>query len=229
MRLITLAACYLVSVSPLAAQSVSPPIAEYQERARSSFRLDNASLFPITVVLELRGFRVTEEGEVVDLPLDTSRIRVKLSEMSFRIPPRGSHRVFYEASSDSLPAWFNILSAMTGTRTESGLNVRLLLPHVVYLNQKQGLKREQVVVRALELDTTGKKVRVQLENTGPNLGRVLQVSVSDDGSPIQLGSGFPLFPRSRRWTEVAWIGSRPPTRLGLRFARFSIDTVIKRN
>lgn len=232
MRLFALATCCLVSISPLApltAQSVSPPIAEYQERARSSFRLDNASLFPITVVLELRGFRVTEEGEVVDVPLDTSRIKVKLSEMSFRIPPRGSHRVFYEAGSDSLPAWFNILSAMTGTRTESGLNVRLLLPHVVYLNQKEGLRKEQVVVRALELDTAGKRARVQLENTGPNLGRVLQVSVSDDGSPAQLGGGFPLFPRSRRWTEVAWSGSRPPTRLALRFARFSIDTVLKRN
>ena len=229
MRLLALATCSLVSVSPLAAQSVSPPIAEYQERARSSFRLDNASLFPITVVLELRGFRVTEEGEVVDVPLDTSRIKVKLSEMSFRIPPRGSHRVFYEASSDSLPAWFNILSAMTGTRTESGLNVRLLLPHVVYLNQKQGLKKEQVVVRAIQLDTTGKKARIQLENTGPNLGRVLQVNLSGNGSPTQLGGGFPLFPRSRRWTEVAWIESRPPTRLSLRFARFSIDTVIQRN
>lgn len=229
MRLLVLATCCLISVSPLAAQSVSPPIAEYQERARSSFRLDNASLFPITVVLELRGFRVTEEGEVVDVPLDTSRIKVKLSEMSFRIPPRGSHRVFYEASSDSLPAWFNILSAMTGTRTESGLSVRLLLPHVVYLNQKQGLKKEQVAVRAIQLDTTGKKARIQLENTGPNLGRVLQVSLSDDGSPTQLGGGFPLFPRSRRWTEVAWSGSRPPQRLTLRFARFSIDTVIQRN
>jgi hypothetical protein len=229
MRLLTLATCCLVSASPLTGQSVSPPIAEYQERARSSFRLDNASLFPLTVVLELRGFRVTQEGEVVDVPLDTSRIKVKLSEMSFRIPARGSHRVFYEASSDSLPAWFNILSAMTGTRTESGLNVRLLLPHVVYLNQKQGLRKDQVAVRALELDTAGKKARIQLENLGPNLGRVLQVSVSDDGSPTQLGGGFPLFPRSRRWTEVAWAGSRPPTRLALRFARFSIDTVIKRN
>jgi hypothetical protein len=229
MRRLVLAICSLSITSTLAAQSVSPPLAEYQERTRSSFRLDNASLFPITVVLEVRGFRVTEAGEVVDVPLDTSRIKVKLSEMSFRIPPRGSHRVFYEATSDSLPAWFNILSAMSGARTESGLNVRLLLPHVVYLNQKQTLRKEQVAVRAFELDTLEKKARIQLENLGPNLGRVLQVSVSGDGSATQLAGGFPLFPLSRRWTEVAWDGSRPPTRLGLRFARFSIDTVLARN
>jgi hypothetical protein len=118
---------------------------------------------------------------------------------------------------------------MTGARTENGLHVRLLLPHVVYLNQKQSLQKDQVVVRALELDSTGKKARIQLENTGPNLGRVLQVAVSNASSPAQLGGGFPLFPRSRRWTEVDWTGLTPPTRLALRFARFSIDTVIQRN
>jgi hypothetical protein len=226
MRLLALATCWLALIPALAAQSVSPPVVEYQERARSSFRLDNGSLFPLTVVLEVRGFKVTEEGQVVDLPLDTTRVKVRLSAMSFRIPPRGSQRVFYEASSDSLPAWFNILSAMTGARTENGLNVRLLLPHVVYLNQKQSLKKNEVVVRAFEHDEVSKKARIQLENLGPNLGRVLQVSVSGEGAPSQLGSGFPLFPHSRRWTEVSWDGRKPPGRLHLRFARFSIDTVL---
>jgi hypothetical protein len=226
MRIVALATCCLVAVPALAAQSVSPPIAEYQERARSSFKLDNASLFPLTVVLEVRGFSVTEEGEVVDVPLDTTRIRVKLSEMSFRIPPRGSHRVFYEASGDSLPAWFNILSAMSGSRTENGLNVRLLLPHVVYLNQKQQLTKEQVAVRRFEFDPGKRTARIWLENLGPNLGRVLQVSVTDRSSPAQLGGGFPLFPQSRRWAEVSWEGSTPPTRLTLRFARFTIDTLL---
>jgi hypothetical protein len=226
MRTLTLALCWLSAAQILAAQSVTPPLAEYQERARSSFQLQNSTLFPLTVVLEVRGFQVTEEGEVVDVPLDTSRIRVKLSEMSFRIPPRGSHRVFYEATGDSLPAWFNILSAMTGARTESGLNVRLLLPHVVYLNQKQHLKKAQVAVRAFEFDAAARKVRIQLENLGPNLGRALQVSVTDGSSPAQLSGGFPLFPRSRRWTEISWEGPRPPTRLALRFARFTIDTLL---
>jgi hypothetical protein len=84
----------LVPARDIRAQSVSPPIAEYQERARSSFQLENASIFPITVVLEVRGFTITELGEVVDSPLDTSRIHVKLSEMSFRLPARGSRTVF---------------------------------------------------------------------------------------------------------------------------------------
>jgi hypothetical protein len=208
------------------AQSVSPPIAEYQGKARSSFKLHNPSIFPITVVLEPRGFTVTEDGEVLDLPLDTSRIHIKLSEMSFRIPPRGTRTVFYEASSDSLPTWFNILSALSGTKTESGLNVRILLPHVVYLNQKQALRKTDVAIRAFEFDTARKTARVLLENLSPNLGRVYQTTVSNDHDASQPGSGFPLLPRRRRWAEVGWEASTPPTRVVLRFSRFSLDTAL---
>ncbi len=211
----------------LAAQSVSPPIAEYQEKARSSFQLRNGSLFPLTVVLEVRGFQVTEAGEVVDAPLDTSRVHVKLSAMSFRIPPRGSYRVFYEATGDTLPAWFNILSAMSGARTDNGLNVRLLLPHVVYLNQKQPLRKADVAVRAFQIDAAAQKVRLQLENLGPNLGRVLQVNVKNDHATSDPAGGFPLFPRSRRWVEVPWAAGQPPAAVSVRFARFSIDTVLR--
>lgn len=232
-RLILLAAgCCLAlvasvtAVSPLAGQSVSPPIAEYQEKAKSSFQLHNGSLFPLTVVLEVRGFRVTEAGEVVDLPLDTNRIHVKLSAMSFRIPPRSSYRVFYEATGDGLPAWFNILSAMSGARMDNGLNVRLLLPHVVYLYQKQPLREHEVAIRTFELDTAAKKVRIHLENSGPHLGRVLQVTVTDGHISSDPAGGFPLFPGSRRWTEVPWPNETAPTRLVLRFARFTIDTAL---
>ena len=216
----------LAAVGTLAAQSVSPPIAEYQEKARSSFQLQNGTLFPLTVVLEVRGFQVTEAGEVIDAPLDTNRVHVKLSAMSFRIPPRGSYRVFYEATGDTLPAWFNILSAMSGARTDNGLNVRLLLPHVVYLNQKQSLKKVEVAVRDFQVDRVGQKARLQLENLGPNLGRVLQVNVRNDHSSSDPAGGFPLFPRSRRWIEVPWRGEQPPTAASVRFARFSIDTVL---
>lgn len=209
-----------------AAQSVSPPIAEYQERARSSFQLHNASIFPLTAVLEVRGFSITEQGEVIDVPLDTGRIHVKLSDMSFRIPPRGSRTVFYEATGDSLPAWFNILSALTGSRTETGLNVRILLPHVVYLNQKQALRKEEVAIRRFEIDRAAQKARVQLENLGPHLGRVHQLSVADDGDASQTAGGFPLMPHSRRWVEVEWQRAAPPSRLTLRFARFTIDTLL---
>jgi hypothetical protein len=226
MRVGTTILVSLLWTAPSAAQSVSPPIAEYQEKARSSFQLQNASIFPITVVLEVRGFDITEQGEVIDTPLDTSRVHVKLSEMSFRLPPRGSHRVFYEAEGDTLPAWFNILSAMTGARTESGLNVRILLPHVVYLNQKQHLRREDVAVTRIEVDHTSRKARVRLENRGPRLGRIYQLTLSEGSHARQSAGGFPLLPHKRRWAEVEWAGDTAPSRLTIRFARFTIDTLL---
>jgi hypothetical protein len=222
-----LAALALLVVSAAAfAQSVSPPIAEYQQRARSSFQLINSSIFPLSVVLEIHGFRVTEQGEVQDAPLDTARVHVKLSAMSFRIPPRSTYTVFYEASADSLPAWFNIVSAMSGARTDNGLNVRILLPHVVYLNQKEPLRREQVAIRSIELDSAGGKLRVQLENLGPNLGRVQQVTAEAGKLTSPPGPGFPLFPHMRRSTEVDWPGPGLPQRLAIRFSRFTLDTVV---
>jgi hypothetical protein len=208
------------------AQTVSPPIAEYQERTRSSFQLINGTLFPLNAVLEVRGFQVTEQGEVVDAPLDTSRVHIKLSTMSFRIPPRGSYTVFYEARADSAPAWFNILSALSGARTESGINVRILLPHVVYLNQKRPLTETQVTVGSFELDSLAGRLRVRLENAGANLGRVLEVTASNGTLKSAPGAGFPLFPHSRRWTELGWSHGPPPDRLTVRFARFTLDTLL---
>jgi hypothetical protein len=209
-----------------AVQTVSPPIVEYQERARSSFQLINSTIFPLRVVLEVHGFTVTEQGEVQETPLDTTKVRVKLSAMSFRIPPRQTYTVFYEASADSVPAWFNIVSAMTGAKTENGLNVRILLPHVVYLNQKAPLKKEQVALRAFEVDTASGKLRVQLENLGPNLGRVQQVTATAGKTTSAPGAGFPLFPHMLRWAEVDWPKGPAPERLTVRFARFSMDTVL---
>ncbi|HKT58793.1 MAG TPA: hypothetical protein VJQ46_02010 [Gemmatimonadales bacterium] len=214
----------LALARPLMAQTVSPPIAEYQERARSSFQLINSSIYPLRVVLEVHGFTVTEQGEVQDAPLDTTRLHIKLSAMSFQIPPKGTYTVFYEATADSLPAWFNIVSAMTGARTENGLNLRLLLPHVVYLNQKEQLRKDQVAIRALQVDSATGKVRLQLENLGPNLGRVQEVTASAGKVVSPTGAGFPLFPHMVRWTELDWPGPGRPQRLTVRFTKFSLDT-----
>ena len=226
-RLARLAGIALSVPHLLSAQSVSPPIAEYQQRARSSFRLSNGTLYPLNVVLELRGFQVTEQGEVVDAPLDTTHLHVKLSAMSFRIPPRGGYTVFYEATADSLPAWFTILSAMTGARADNGLNVRILLPHVVYLNQKHPLQAEDVAIRAVVLDTATHRVRVQLENLSPRLGRVLEVAAIAGHVRTAPIGGFPLFPYMRRWTEATWDGDVPPARVTVRTARFTLDTTLR--
>ncbi|MGE5688109.1 MAG: hypothetical protein ACM34D_11540 [Gemmatimonadota bacterium] len=210
----------------LAAQTVSPPIVEYQERARASFQLSNGSIFPLTVVLEPHGFDITENGDVVSLPFDTARIHLKLSATSFRLEPRATYNVFYDATADSLPAWFTITAAMSGARTDDGLNLRIILPHVVYLNQKQPLRKEDVVVRRLELDPGTKKVRVLLESLSAKLGRVLEFSVASAKGQSRSAGAFPLLPGHRRWAVVDWDLDQPPTRVMARFAKFSIDTTL---
>jgi len=210
----------------LSAQSISPPVAEYQERARSSFQLSNSSIFPLTVVLEVHGFDVTEAGDVLASTLDTSRVHVKLSATSFRLAPRATYTVFYEARGDSLPAWFSVTAAMSGARTDNGLNLRLILPHVVYLNQKLPLRKEDVVVRRLEVNPAAKTARVQLENLSPRLGRVLDLQLANGKGQSRAAGAFPLLPGHRRWAQVDWDLEQPPERVSIRFAKFAIDTAL---
>lgn len=211
------------STTPQAhAQSVSPPVAEYTERAGSSFRLGNETLFPLTVVLELRGMQVTENGDVVDTPFDSTKVRVKLSAMSFRIPPRGSYTVFYEAKSDSLPAWFSIMSSISGARTQRGINLRIELPHIVYLNQRAPLRKGDVVVRSFTYDSVSRKASVVLENRTRKLGRVRESTARARGHEDPGGS-FPIFPGARRRVEIAWTGATPPEKIMLKFDEFTVE------
>ena len=71
-------------------------------------------------------------------PLDPN-IHLKLSATSFRIQPKQTYYVFYEASAPPSPTWFVIYASFSGFafRTAQGMNVRLQLPHTVYLLPKQ--------------------------------------------------------------------------------------------
>jgi hypothetical protein len=215
-------------IRPLDAQTVRPAVVEYPEQARGKFELVNETLFPLTVVVEPRGFHVEPSGELIEEPLDTTRIRVRLSAMSFRIPPRETYTVFYEATAKRFPSWFLFSSTPTGARTQAGLNVRIELPHVVYMLQRQPLRRTDVVVRRFDVDSATKRVRVEVENTGSALGRVLSSEVSASGRKASPGGAFPLFPFSRRILEIPWSEDVVPDRLVLRFANFTMEERPKR-
>lgn len=209
--------------APSGAQTVRPAVVEYAVQGRGKFDLVNETLFPLTVVLEPRGFRVDAQGNLSDLPFDSSNVEVRLSAMSFRIPPLGTYTVSYEAKAHKLPAWFMVLSSMTGARTSSGINVRLELPHVVYLLQKEPLQKGAVTVRAFDFDSTGRKAVLELENTSDALGRVLASELSVSGKQGTPFGGFPLFPQSTRRVEVPWDGAEHPDKVVLRFAKFTVE------
>src|SRR5579859_7198942 len=130
-----------------AGQTVRPVINELGNPSKGRVEYVNDSLTPLNVVLEAKSFTVSESGELDYRPLDPN-IHLKLSATSFRIQPKQTYYVFYEASAPPSPAWFVIYASFSGFpfRTAQGMNVRLQLPHTVYLLPKQRTEKADVRV-----------------------------------------------------------------------------------
>ena len=207
----------------LHAQSISPPVAEFREKASASFTVTNESVFPLTVVLQPRGFRVSEDGDIAIEPLDTTRIHLRLSALSFRLQPRQTYTVFYDVKADSVPAWFTIWNGITGARTANGVNIRVELPHVVYLNQRERLTAADVRLVEARWYRQQKRIVVELENESARLGRAQEVAVSAPDVPTVRGAPFPSFPHSRRRATLPWTADAPPAKLEIRFDGFRLE------
>lgn len=214
------------------AQTVRPVIVEYQGAARGHVDYVNDSFQPMTVVLEAKGFKVSEAGEIAYFPLPSS-LHVKLSTMSFRIAPKQTYTVFYDAKADTLPAWF-VLYADFGPppeRQQTGMSVHIELPHTVYVLPTRGeLKKSDLTVEVAEFRPKDKKVVVQVANSGPNFGRVLAVDAIGRHDKADL-NGFPLFPNSKRRVELDWKADGSPERLVLQLNKFTLQeriTVVDR-
>lgn len=210
-----------LSVPPLPAQTVRPVVVEYRGKARAKFEVVNDTIFPLNVVLEPKSFTVSVDGEPSFRPLDDS-IQLRLSAMSFRLPPQQTYVIFYEARAERLPAWFVIYCTFAGFPRQSGLNVQVELPHTVYLVQKQSLKKPDVHVAVAEFHAPTRRVLIELENTSPLLGRVLRAEARSRDHARSSG-GFPFLPQSRRRLEIPWDAEDPPQKLMLRFQGFMIE------
>jgi hypothetical protein len=225
MRTALIATILALAATSARAQVVAPPVVEHAQRAASSFEVSNQGLTPLAVVLEPFSFWVDTLGEVHYAPFDSAGVQLKLSTMSLRLPPRATYAVQYEARSEKLPAWFVVTSTFAGPRTQ-GINVRLQLPHVVYLNQKEPLKQNEVVVHAFVYDAVAKKVRFRIENVGAKLGRCNEGTVrAANGGDSQDVPSFPLFPHFVRWVELPWPSGRPPELLELKFEHFKVHVL----
>lgn len=209
------------------AQTVRPVISELGNPAKGRVEYVNDGLTPLNVVLEARSFTVSETGELSYRPLDPS-IHLKLSATSFRIQPQQTYYVFYEASAPPSPAWFVIYASFSGFpfRTAQGMNVRLQLPHTVYLLPKQRAEKADVHVVRAELNAAENKVVLEVENSGDNFGRVLQTELAS-GKKKKDAPGFPIFPHSKRILEVALDPKSErdalPTEVSLQFDNFKVE------
>jgi hypothetical protein len=232
-RSLIAALCLTIASSAVGqAQTVRPLIDENVVKAagrKASGKIEyyNDSLQPLNVTLEAKSFTVSSTGEISYRSLDGD-IHLKLSEMSFRIPPRQSHYVFYQAWSDKLPVWCVLYAAFSGfrERTPEGFMIQVQLPHTIYLLPKQRLQKAQLSIVRAEYLPQGKKVVVRVENSGDAFGRVLEADVQGRKTRATQG-GFPLFPNSERQVEIPWQAASVPSKVVLHFDRFTMETEVQ--
>lgn len=200
--------------SALEGQEVGPPVVEYKGRGMGSFEVRNNGLFPMNVVIEPFGFVQDSLGKIKYIPFDSTRVRLRLSAMSLRLPPRASLSVSYEATSDSVPAWFVITSTFHGLRRQ-GVNYNFQLPHVVYLQQKTAVRSDELQLSEFSFDAAARQARFRVRNASAGLTRCGEGMLSSVGNARAPVAAFPLFPHFARWVVVDWPHADPPAKLRL--------------
>jgi hypothetical protein len=224
--------CILALHLAASAQTVRPVINELSNPAKGHVEYVNGGIVPLNVVLEAKSFTVSDTGEISYRPLDPN-IHLKLSTTSFRIQPQQTYYVYYEANSPQSPNWFVIYAAFSGFafRTAQGMNVRLQLPHTVYLLPKQSVEKPEVHVNRAELDVTKNRVTLEVENTGNNFGRILETYLLYSNKK-QEAPGFPIFPHSKRILEIPLEqkaeNENVPVDVSFQFDKFKVEEKLRR-
>ncbi len=170
----------------MAAQSIAPPIAEYRgAKAEGMFTLQNTVDYPMVVVLETKSFSVDDHGQVQYRPLDPG-IKISMGANSFVLRAHDSRMIFYKATFPSAPASFSIIPTMTKAGVLTGVRINYILPHMIYVYQKDKLQKSDIKVDLVD-------GILHVQNLSNKLGRVENVETSKH----DLG-GFPLFPGQTR-------------------------------
>jgi hypothetical protein len=203
------------------AQTVSPVIVEYKVKADGRFALTNNTLTPMAVTLEPRSFSITSDGNGAYRTLDAG-IHVQLSAMSARIDPGQTYYVFYKAKADRLPAWFTIYSTFSSLQHTGSLDVRILLPHTVYIYPKNQASNDVVKVTQATFAASSNKVICELLNNSADLERVQEIRVISK-TKSATAAGFPMLPGGQRHVEVPWNESEPPTGIQFRLEHSTMN------
>ena len=221
-----LALAMLTLAGPTVAQTVRPVIVEHQgKRIHGKFDLVNDQLMPVNVILEARSFDVTEDGDPVYRALDAS-LKLRLSEMSFRLPAQQARTIFFEARAESVPAWFTIYATFSGMPRRQGIEVEVELPHTVYMLPKEPLGVADVRVESAVWDSVARNVALRLRNVGSRLGRVEEAEARANKEKRQIGS-FPLLPGASRRVLIPWDAPGAPATYRLKFQKFVMEDSLR--
>lgn len=222
--LVKLCLVALLGLTGAVAQSIQPVITEYKGPADGKFSVTNNGLIPLVVILEPRSFDVNEEGKGIYRDLD-SNIHVDLSAKSFLLQPQETHLVFYHASAERLPSWFTVYATFAAVSHSDNVDVRLILPHTVYLYSRTPVEKDQVQITGMHYDEAAGKVLGSIVNSSGSLVRVQTVKATGSREVADL-SGFPLLPGQKRLVEVPWTKPTPPTAIEFRFPGFTLNSSI---
>jgi hypothetical protein len=211
LRLLIVAGTCAPFAQLLEAQSIEPPIVVLSAKVRTgTLVIANPTLYPLAFVLEPFSFTTAENGDLSFQPLDTVRVRLQLSAMSGRIPPRQQIRIQYVTSGDSLPAWFAIVASFNKGAAAPGLGLRMQLVQTVYLMQRERALAEDLAIESFTFDARTNTATVRIVNRSAKLTRLSALRlVAADGKYAVVAAG-PIFPNSTIEYVGAWtLGGRP--------------------
>jgi hypothetical protein len=219
----------LLAMSPMSmlwsssahAQQVSPVIQEYRNRGEGKLTVTNNTLEPMIVIFEPKSFSISPDGHGIFRALDPTT-HVSLSEKSVKLQPLQSSTIYYKAEAESYPAWFTIYSTFSPARAGSTLNVRIQLPHTVYLYQNKAIDQNEVHIVNARYSLTSHKLTCDMLNVGRALTRVQELRATGTKTEPMTQSGFPLLPGALRTVEFDWKGKEPPTNLEIAFDHFTL-------
>ena len=132
-----------------AAQEVSPPINECGHKCSGEFSVKNNGLTPFLVTVEAHSFSISKTRTPILRALDTG-VSVRFSETSARLGPKAIHAFDYKVKCSQYPCLIQILSSMVVGHTPNGTAVRLQIPHVVYVCDKEKNCRNNAILSAVK-------------------------------------------------------------------------------
>lgn len=132
----------ILMCAPAFAQSMSPLVVECPKHCKGSFTVSNGGIKPMAVVVEPLSFSLGPDGGSIFRLLD-SGVEVNLAETSARVGPMESHEFDYELRCGNPPCLVAIRAAMNVGHTAEGIQVRVLVPHIVYMDAKARGARER--------------------------------------------------------------------------------------
>jgi hypothetical protein len=201
-------------------QTVSPVIVEYTEAGKGKVALTNNTLSPLSVTLKGQSFSISDAGKAVYRQLDPG-IHLKLSSTSVKLEPGQTYYVFYTATADKYPAWFTLFATFSGLHHESGLNLEYMLPHTVYLYQKESLQKDDLEVKEVTYDPSTGRVHCEIVNKSDRLGRSQGASFYGSHDDTVYG-GFPLLPSAVHGQDYVPETKAAPKEIEIRFKAFNI-------